>query len=197
VDLEFTADPDPSELTECTTAPPAGEARAKHVSCPAELLDGSLAMGRVGDIVIENSRVRFIVRTGDQSATTIGAPAGGVIDAAPHGGVDLLKEIFPLFGLVSISRARSWSSTLAATSARVLEMRRSAVEACSPARPLVACAVSSILLCADGALRIAMDLTTAPPRTFGADRRGQRCSAKACSHMRPYRRSPAASRGRR
>jgi hypothetical protein len=104
VDLAFSADPDPSERTDCASTPPAtGEARAKHVACPEELVQGSLAMGRVGDIVLENARARFIVRTGAEAASTIGGPAGGVIDAAPHGGVDLLKEIFPLFGFVSIT----------------------------------------------------------------------------------------------
>ena len=103
MDLELAAEPDPAERTDCADAPPGpAEARAKHVTCPAELIDGSLAMGRLGDVVIENARARFVVRTGDESATTIGAPAGGVIDAALGGGPDLLKELFPLFDLVSM-----------------------------------------------------------------------------------------------
>ncbi|MCZ7678272.1 MAG: hypothetical protein M5U28_05655 [Sandaracinaceae bacterium] len=58
-DLEFEAVADPSERTDCPSAPPAaGEARAKHVTCASELVAGSLAMGRVGDIVIENARAR-------------------------------------------------------------------------------------------------------------------------------------------
>ncbi len=102
-DVIFSADADPSEPTECTSAPPgAGETRAKHVVCADELLDGSLAAGRIGDIVIENARARFIVRTGTDAATTIGASAGGVIDAALHGGTDLLKELLPLLDFESI-----------------------------------------------------------------------------------------------
>lgn len=103
IDIAFQAEPDPSERRDCPAEIPAeGEARAKHITCASELIDGSLAMGRAGDIVIENARVRFIVREGDQSAMVIGAPAGGVIDAAVHGGPDLLKELFPLFDFASM-----------------------------------------------------------------------------------------------
>ncbi|MCB9594180.1 MAG: PHP domain-containing protein [Sandaracinaceae bacterium] len=102
-DVELTATPDPAELTECLTAPPPeGVARAKHVTCADELVEGALAMGRVGDIVIENARARFVVRVGDGAASTIGAPAGGLVDAALRDGPDLLKELFPLFDLVSM-----------------------------------------------------------------------------------------------
>ena len=102
-DLVLSVDPDPSERTDCASTPPAaGEARAKHVVCPEELVQGALAMGRVGDIVLENARARCVVRTGTEAASTIGGPAGGVIDAAVQGGPDSLKELFPLFDLASI-----------------------------------------------------------------------------------------------
>ncbi len=103
-DLVLEALPDPSELAACTDAPPpAGVARAKHVTCPRELgTPGALTMGRIGDIVLENARARFVVRTGDGAASTIGAPPGGLVDAALHDGPDLLKELFPLFDLVSM-----------------------------------------------------------------------------------------------
>jgi len=102
-DLVFDATPDPAAIEGCTDAPPAaGAVRAKRVACPRELVDGALAMGRMGDLVLENSVARFVVRAGEGSASTIGAPAGGLIDAAPTGGVDLLKELFPLFDLVSM-----------------------------------------------------------------------------------------------
>jgi hypothetical protein len=99
-DLELSAIPDPAERSDCVEAIAAGEVIAKHVSCDAELTRGALAMGRVGDIVLANARARFVVRTGEESATTIGAYAGGLIDAAPTEGTDLLKEIFPIFEFV-------------------------------------------------------------------------------------------------
>ena len=95
--VDLSAVPDPSEASGCSTPPAAGVARAKHVACASELVSGSLAMGRVGDVVLENARSRFIVRTGAESASTIGGFAGGIVDAAPQGREDLLKEIFPLF----------------------------------------------------------------------------------------------------
>lgn len=101
-DLVLVAEPDPAERTDCGDPPSPGEARAKHVTCPGELIEGALAMGTVGDIVIENARVRFIIRTGEGAASLIGAPSGGVVDASLNGGPDLLKELLPLFDLVSM-----------------------------------------------------------------------------------------------
>jgi hypothetical protein len=98
MDVVFDAVPDPSERTDCATPPMPGEARAKHVACAAELITGPLAMGRIGDVVIENARVRFVVRTGDEGATIVGGPPGGVIDAS-SGGEDFLKELLPVFEL--------------------------------------------------------------------------------------------------
>ena len=101
--LDTTAVPDPAERTDCMTAPPAdGEALAKHVTCDEELLRGTVAMGRTGDVILANARVRFLIRGGDASATTIGAYAGGIVDAAPHGGVDLIKEILPALDISAI-----------------------------------------------------------------------------------------------
>jgi len=103
VDVVFAAEPDPAEPTGCADTPPAsGEVRAKHVECAAELATGHLAMGRIGDIVIENERVRFIVRTGTESASTIGAPPGGLVDAVRGDRPDALKEVFPLFDFASM-----------------------------------------------------------------------------------------------
>lgn len=95
---DFTAEPDPDVLTGCQTdLPAAGTAMAKEVECAEELLPGSVAMGRVGDLVLQNDRIRVIVRTGDDAISTIGAYAGGLVDGAHHGGVDLIKDA--LFGL--------------------------------------------------------------------------------------------------
>lgn len=102
-DLVLMADADPLERLDCASEPAeAGTVRAKHVVCDEELIAGALAMGRVGDVVIENAHTRFVIRAGEGSASTIGGPAGALIDAAPMGGLDLLKEVFPLFDLVSL-----------------------------------------------------------------------------------------------
>jgi hypothetical protein len=99
--LVFEAPPDPAEETACTGVPAAGVTRAKHVTCDAELAHGPLAMGRLGDVLVENAHVRFLIREGDVSATTLGGFGGAVIDAERQGGIDRLKEIFPLFDLAT------------------------------------------------------------------------------------------------
>lgn len=93
---------DPAEPQDCPAAPAAaGAARALHLRCPTQRAAGPLAMGRVGDVILENAVARFILRAGDESATTIGAPGGGVIDATPTGSDahDLVKEVFPTLNL--------------------------------------------------------------------------------------------------
>lgn len=98
--FDVTADPDVE--TGCTSAPPVdGATRAKRVACADELLEGTVAMGREGDILLENSRVRFILRGGDESAVLIGGFAGGVIDGARHGDRDLIKELVPALDLAT------------------------------------------------------------------------------------------------
>jgi hypothetical protein len=102
MEVVFDVVPDPAEPTGCmTTAPSPGTVRAKHVECEAELLDGAMAMGRPGDIVIENAHARFIIRGGTESATTIGEAAGGLLDAGTQGGEDLLKELYSIVDLSS------------------------------------------------------------------------------------------------
>ncbi|MFW6051286.1 MAG: CehA/McbA family metallohydrolase [Myxococcota bacterium] len=90
--------------TYCPEGPPAeGEVRAKYVGCEAELAAGTVAMGRVGeDVVLQNARARFLVRGAGGAASFLGTGAGGLVDAAPEGGVDLLKDVLPLMGFSSI-----------------------------------------------------------------------------------------------
>jgi len=104
---EFTATADPGELTDCQATPPAaGVARAYHVHCTEELPEGVLVMGRVGDILLENSEARFVIRTSGGSATLLGGSEGQLVDAAARGQEDQLKEAFPAFDLGSASATR-------------------------------------------------------------------------------------------
>ncbi len=102
---ELTAEPDPDIPTGCMgTPPPSGETRAKIVECPEELVAGSVATGRNGDIVIENSIARFVIRaSSDEASTLIGGFSGAVVDGARQGGRDLLKEVFSGYDL-SVAR---------------------------------------------------------------------------------------------
>lgn len=97
---------DPAEPRACPdAAPSAGSARALHLVCPAQRAAGPLAMGRLGDVVVENAVARFILRAGDESATTIGAPGGGVVDATVTGSTapDLVKEVLPTLNLYGLA----------------------------------------------------------------------------------------------
>ncbi len=101
----FTATPDPAERTDCADDVATGTAIAKHVTCAGELVDGALAMGRLGDVLVANAHARFVIRTGPESASTIGGFGGGIVDASIEGGDDAVKEIFPLldFGVARAS----------------------------------------------------------------------------------------------
>jgi hypothetical protein len=101
----FPAVPDPDERTDCVTdRPGAGEVLAKHLTCEEELLEGTVAMGRVGrDILLENAHARFVVRGRDGSASFMGTGAGGLVDASTPDGVDVLKDVLPLVNLSAIS----------------------------------------------------------------------------------------------
>ena len=100
----FEVVPDPDVLTGCEAEIPGpGEVRAKRVACPEELPQGALVMGREGDIVLSNSQISVVIRTGTEAATLIGAYPGGIIDAARHGEPDLLQEAFVSLDL-SIAR---------------------------------------------------------------------------------------------
>jgi hypothetical protein len=86
---------DPREL-----AP--GAVRAKPVACAAELPGGPYGAGRLGDLLIENALVRFVVRTGPEGHVLLGTGGGGVVDAVrvgPGGGVDRLRELVPIVSL--------------------------------------------------------------------------------------------------
>lgn len=86
---------DSAVLTACTPElPGAGQARAKRVACADELPTGMLVAGRIGDILLENERVKVVIRGFGEGYTFPGTHAGGIIDAALHGSDDLVRELF-------------------------------------------------------------------------------------------------------
>jgi hypothetical protein len=89
---------DPAVVTGCAPGPVTG-ARAKVVACTEELVGGRLASGRVGDFVLENERVRVIVRGAGEGYYLHGSAGGGIVDAARVGGEDLIKEVMPVVDL--------------------------------------------------------------------------------------------------
>lgn len=73
--------------------------RAKRVDCAEELPQGLLVAGREGDILLENDRIQVVLRGGEEGYLYPASPPGGLIDAAPRGGDDLVKELNPLVQL--------------------------------------------------------------------------------------------------
>lgn len=91
---------DPAVQTGCMPeALSPGQVRAKFVDCLEERPAGVLASGRVGDVVLENANIEVVVRAFGEGYYLIGTNAGGIVDAAPVGGVDAIKEVQPLFEL--------------------------------------------------------------------------------------------------
>lgn len=103
-DDKKTVDPGMIDLVEdlsieqgCTTSVPAvGGVRAKYLGCDEEKVLGLLAVGREGDILIENSKVRFVIRGPGPGFRLYGTSGGSLVDAALHGREDQLLEIQPM-----------------------------------------------------------------------------------------------------
>ena len=100
------ADVGASGLDGCVPAPVApGAARARPLACADDLPHGRMAAARVGDLVLENSRVRFVVRKGKHGHAIGGLVGGNLVDAVAldgngdQVGVDALREWVPSVGL--------------------------------------------------------------------------------------------------
>jgi hypothetical protein len=92
---------------------PAGQARAGIITAPAALFGGIAAEGQVGDLMLKNDRVRFVVQSVREGAWYI-QQGGGVIDAdlvreEGQPGRDLLDEHMPMAGVGRLPVAQSVS----------------------------------------------------------------------------------------
>lgn len=80
---------------ECAADPPGlGQVRAKQIVCASEIASGGEA--KIGDWLLENSRVRIAIRGQPNRLTRLTGGGGTVIDAEVLGGGDGLVEIAPL-----------------------------------------------------------------------------------------------------
>jgi hypothetical protein len=84
----------PSQAASSTgNAPSTGRARAFRIEHASDLLVGPEAGGAIGDLRIDNGRVAFIVdRVGAWNG--FASSGGNLVDAAPAGGKDCLKQLF-------------------------------------------------------------------------------------------------------
>lgn len=89
--------PDPNTATQRETPEPSGEtpkpARAFQVARSADLIEGPVADGLVGDYRLDNDRIAVII-TAPARAIGFADSGGNIIDAAPLGGHDTLKQMF-------------------------------------------------------------------------------------------------------
>jgi len=90
---------DPAVELGCVPGPVGPRTRAKVVACAEELIGGRLAAGRIGDFVLENDRLRVIIRGPGEGFYLHGSSGGGIVDAASSGGEDLVKELLPAVDL--------------------------------------------------------------------------------------------------
>jgi hypothetical protein len=89
---------------------PGTRAIVRQISDPADLMEGPLAHGRVGDWLIENSLVRFIVQdVAQRDMYSVGAFGGNVIDlelvAKP--GTDNFIELQPMLNVETVVNAQT------------------------------------------------------------------------------------------
>ncbi len=95
--------PDPDVETGCTQPITSAKARAKVIECADELAPGRLAAGRAGDFLLENERIRVILRGPGAGYYLHGGSGGGIIDAVRRTETgwseDLVKEILPAVDL--------------------------------------------------------------------------------------------------
>jgi len=90
------AAPQSSYEDQCEDDPPnVGEIRAKQVVCDEELPDG--AEGEVGDWLLENDRIRLIIRGATHRLTKLDGTGGTILDASIPGEADGITEIYPIF----------------------------------------------------------------------------------------------------
>ena len=69
---------------------------------PLELNAGDMAGARIGDVVIANDHVRFVIRGVDEALYMAGVGPGAIVDAgAPED--DLIQELIPLAGLSGLT----------------------------------------------------------------------------------------------
>ncbi|MEB2285736.1 MAG: hypothetical protein B6D46_10510 [Polyangiaceae bacterium UTPRO1] len=106
-DSSFVADKDAIKFT-CAPNPNIGTmaiAEAKQIASPTELIGGPLAMGRVGDWLIRNDKVRFVIRDVGRDFSFMLTYGGHIMDAdfvrASGPGRDNFMGMTPLINISS------------------------------------------------------------------------------------------------
>ena len=106
-------DKDSIKLTCLPGSPTAQNASARQITSPTELIGGPMAVGRVGDWIIENDRVRFIIRDVGRDFSFMLTYGGHIVDAdfvrASGPGRDNFLGMTPLINVSSTDNPTSIS----------------------------------------------------------------------------------------
>jgi hypothetical protein len=86
--------------------PAAGEVQARRIVCMDEAVPGPESLGTIGDFLLRNDRVRFVIRAGTAHAF-VGLDGGNLVDAdlvrsGGEPGQERFRELQPLFGFNAI-----------------------------------------------------------------------------------------------
>lgn len=104
--IKFTCAPNPNIASQAI-------ASARQITAPSELIGGPMAMGRVGDWIIENDRVRFIIRDVGRDFSFMLTYGGHIMDAdfqrASGPGRDNFLGMTPLINVSSTDNPTSIS----------------------------------------------------------------------------------------
>jgi hypothetical protein len=102
--IKFTCVPNPAIATQAI-------ASARQITAPSELIGGPMAMGRIGDWIIENDRVRFVIRDVGRDFSFMLTYGGHLMDAdfqrASGPGRDSFLGITPLINISSTDNPTS------------------------------------------------------------------------------------------
>lgn len=81
-----------SELAAAADSPSAEPARVFVIENASQLLTGPEAGGQIGDLRLDNGKVAFVIQAAGRSFG-FAESGGGLVDAAPKGGEDALKQV--------------------------------------------------------------------------------------------------------
>ncbi len=127
-DSSSLADKDGIKFT-CVPNPTAAPAFAGQITAPSQLIGGPLAMGRVGDWLIENDRVRFVIRDVGRDFSFMLTYGGHIMDAdfqrASGPGRDNFLGMSPLINISSTDNPTSISVVSSGTSGGPAVLRTS------------------------------------------------------------------------
>lgn len=105
------ADKDNVKFTCLPGSPTAQNASARQITSPTELIGGPMAVGRVGDWILENDRVRFVIRDVGRDFSFMLTYGGHIIDAdfkrASGPGRDNFLGMTPLINVSSTDNPTS------------------------------------------------------------------------------------------